>query len=61
MALGQVAENMRVCRSALVPLAMALMWGSNPRSNMRSASSSTRYDTFDKLHRHKRPEGACHM
>ena len=49
MALGQVAENMSVCLSALVALAMALMCGSNPRSSIRSASSSTRYETLVSL------------
>lgn len=46
---GQVAENMRVWRSARVLPAMARMWGSKPRSSMRSASSSTRKLTSSSL------------
>lgn len=49
MAGGHVAENMSVWRSARVAPAMARMCGSKPRSSIRSASSSTRYVTPDRL------------
>mmetsp|Transcript_57034 Transcript_57034/g.180540 ORF Transcript_57034/g.180540 Transcript_57034/m.180540 type:complete len:246 (-) Transcript_57034:158-895(-) len=45
MAGGHVAENISVCRSLRMLLAMARMLGSKPRSSMRSASSSTKYVT----------------
>mmetsp|Transcript_44895 Transcript_44895/g.126791 ORF Transcript_44895/g.126791 Transcript_44895/m.126791 type:complete len:215 (+) Transcript_44895:567-1211(+) len=42
---GKVAENMAVCRSGRMFLAIAAICGSKPMSNMRSASSSTKYVT----------------
>mmetsp|Transcript_3839 Transcript_3839/g.9611 ORF Transcript_3839/g.9611 Transcript_3839/m.9611 type:complete len:289 (-) Transcript_3839:400-1266(-) len=42
---GNVALNMTVCLSGRMLLTMRMIWGSNPMSNMRSASSMTRYVT----------------
>mmetsp|Transcript_41982 Transcript_41982/g.84479 ORF Transcript_41982/g.84479 Transcript_41982/m.84479 type:complete len:205 (-) Transcript_41982:345-959(-) len=47
MLIGHVAENMRVCLCFAHCEMILRMSFSNPRSNMRSASSSTRYDTED--------------
>jgi hypothetical protein len=42
---GKVAENMTLCLSDRVLMMMRSICGSKPISNMRSASSSTRYVT----------------
>mmetsp|Transcript_18821 Transcript_18821/g.48328 ORF Transcript_18821/g.48328 Transcript_18821/m.48328 type:complete len:237 (-) Transcript_18821:408-1118(-) len=47
--LGKVAEKSTVCRSGRMPCTMRVICGSNPMSNMRSASSSTRYVTRRRL------------
>uniref|UniRef100_A0A6B0TVK2 Putative secreted protein n=1 Tax=Ixodes ricinus TaxID=34613 RepID=A0A6B0TVK2_IXORI len=39
--LGNVAENITVCRSGRTESTIRITWGSKPMSNMRSASSST--------------------
>mmetsp|Transcript_10501 Transcript_10501/g.44677 ORF Transcript_10501/g.44677 Transcript_10501/m.44677 type:complete len:256 (-) Transcript_10501:872-1639(-) len=49
IARGNVAENITVCRSGRRLLAMRVICGSKPMSNMRSASSSTTYVTRLKL------------
>lgn len=46
---GKVAENMTVWREGLIFLWMRLIWGSNPMSNILSASSKTRYVTRRRL------------
>mmetsp|Transcript_72476 Transcript_72476/g.170447 ORF Transcript_72476/g.170447 Transcript_72476/m.170447 type:complete len:222 (-) Transcript_72476:600-1265(-) len=47
-ATGHVAVNMSVWRLAVegITSTMERIWGSNPMSNMRSASSNTKYSTF---------------
>ena len=45
IALGNVAENITVCRSGRRLFMIRVICGSNPMSNMRSASSKTMYVT----------------
>lgn len=42
---GHVAEKNSVCRFGGMARTIFWIWGSKPMSSMRSASSSTRYDT----------------
>lgn len=46
---GNVALNMTVCLSGRMFSMILMIWGSNPKSNMRSASSNTRYVTRRRL------------
>mmetsp|Transcript_679 Transcript_679/g.2289 ORF Transcript_679/g.2289 Transcript_679/m.2289 type:complete len:280 (+) Transcript_679:311-1150(+) len=46
---GHVAEKKSVCRLGGICRTIFWIWGSNPISSMRSASSITRYDTWRRL------------